>query len=595
MSDSPTATNTTFIPPGTVIVGVVPLWGQTTPVILPIDRTTHVIGNSGNTASVIGNSGVVASVIGNSGVTASVIGNSSVVASIVGNSGVTASVTANSGVPGVVSPSGGFVLGYVGDGGVTLNLHRQPPATAVSPPIAPAGDGKSILAWEDDPLNPILTVTGVPALGSVQITHAQPIPGQYPPGSGEFRYWNAASALDRCLKFWQKIDADWTWKSGPQLPVHLDAGSDMNAYYDRRSLAFFHADTRLGRVWSGESPDILCHELGHAILDAIKPQLWNSANSEVVAFHEAFGDISALMTGLTLKDLRNAVLDETGGRLYRSSRLSRMAEQLGAAIRLDRPEEVDRDCMRNAVNPFVYADPMSLPHQATASRLSSEPHSFSRVFTGAYFEALAVLLAVSTPNEADRPDRLLALAERLSTLLVRSIRRAPVVSNFFAQIAAGMVRAAVADRDDQAAGVLRGVFIRRSILSVRSATAASAWLALDDRYNQEPDTAAEAMPILIEADQYGLDRPFGVEASSSPRAYAASSASPEGWALNPASSQTSAQSFMADIMRRGRVDFGDWKVPQLHLERLFTTHKLVADGGVALLHRKCFDCGLHGD
>jgi hypothetical protein len=564
MTESEPAKSTAFIPPGTVILAVVP--GANLG-FASHGNVTAAFATSGNVPVGFASHGNVPVGFGSSG-----------------------------NVPAGFASAGGVVLGYVRDDGMVLNLHQDPPDPKTPAlPIQPTGQPNTILAWEDDPGNQRLMVSVVPPATSIVIQAAAPSPGQYPPGSGEFRYWNAASALDRCLKFWQKIDPKWSWTTGPQLPVHLDAGSDLNAYYDRESLAFFHADTRMGRVWSGESPDILCHELGHAILDAIKPQLWNSANSEVVAFHEAFGDISALMTGLTVPSLLTAVLDETGGRLYRSSRLSRMAEQLGAAIRLDRPGEVDRDCMRNAVNPFVYADPMSLPHQTNASSLSSEPHSFSRVFTGAYFEALAVLLTVSTPNEADRPGRLPELAERLSRLLVRSIRRAPVVSNFFAQIAAGMVRAAVADRDDQAASVLRGVFIRRSILSARSATAASTWLALDDRYNQEPDTAAEAMPILIEADQYGLDVPFGVEASSSPRAYAASSASPEGWALSPASSQTSAQSFMADIMRRGRVDFGDCKISQLHIERLFTTHKLVADGGVALLHRKCFDCGLHGD
>ena len=76
----------------------------------------------------------------------------------------------------------------------------------------------------------------------------------------------------------------------------------------------------------GESPDIVCHEMGHAILDAIKPQLWGAASHEAAAFHESFGDMSAILSALQLQSLRSAILRDTGGHLYQSSRLSRLAE-----------------------------------------------------------------------------------------------------------------------------------------------------------------------------------------------------------------------------------------------------------------------------
>src|SRR5262249_57703551 len=84
-----------------------------------------------------------------------------------------------------------------------------------------------------------------------------------------------------------------------------------------------------------------------------------------------------------------AGLGEPGGPLKRPSRLSRLAEQLGAAIRVGHPDAVDPDCLRNAANSFFYTDPQALPPGAPASHLSSEPHSFSRVFTGGFLDALA--------------------------------------------------------------------------------------------------------------------------------------------------------------------------------------------------------------
>ena len=129
----------------------------------------------------------------------------------------------------------------------------------------------------------------------------------------------------------------------------------------------------------------MCHELGHALLDSFKPQLFDAASIEVAAFHESFGDMSAILSALQLPSVREGVLAETGGVLRRASRLSRLAEQLGWAIGQSVPSAVEPDCLRNAVNTFFYRDPDTLPTTAPATSLSSEPHSFSRVFTGAFF------------------------------------------------------------------------------------------------------------------------------------------------------------------------------------------------------------------
>ena len=173
------------------------------------------------------------------------------------------------------------------------------------------------------------------------------------------------------------------WEVGTILPVDLDFGVDLNAFYDREGLKFFHGTAAGRTVFSGESPDVVCHELGHALLDSFKPQLFDAASIEVAAFHESFGDMSAILSALQLSSVREGVLAETGGVLRRSSRLSRLAEQLGWAIRQSVPSAVEPDCLRNAVNTFFYRDPDTLPTTAPATSLSSEPHSFSRVFTGA--------------------------------------------------------------------------------------------------------------------------------------------------------------------------------------------------------------------
>src|SRR5262245_7893631 len=316
----------------------------------------------------------------------------------------------------------------------------------------------TIACWEQDPGSAAQPSGGqviqrpAPVLGNqpfpTRITNPAQAPtvGLYKPGTAQFRYWAAADALRRGSDFWGGLLPGKHWQVGAVLSVDLNHGTDLNAYYDRVGLRFFEGSAGGRTVYSGESPDIVCHELGHAVLDSLKPQLWNAASIEVAAFHESFGDISALLCGLQLKSLREGVLAETGGVIYRASRLSRLAEQLGWAIRQSVPSAVDPDCLRNAVNTFFYRDPDTLPTQAPASALSSEPHSFSRVFTSAFFEGLAGMF---TAQAAHDEAVLLKVAGDAGRIFVTAIRAAAVVPDFYSQVAASMLNVAHRDFGDQ--------------------------------------------------------------------------------------------------------------------------------------------------
>jgi hypothetical protein len=279
------------------------------------------------------------------------------------------------------------------------------PPKPPKPPSPPAG-GATVACWEDDPgdpktqpaLAPIHVAAPNPAAKPLpfKIAGAVPAPNIYQQGTREFLFYAAACALRRTADFWSGIlPAGTAWEVGSTLPVELDSGVDLNAFYtrgddqDSPGLHFFH-DTVRGRTYfSGESPDVVSHEMGHAVLDAIRPQLFDAQTIEAAAFHESMGDMSAMLSDLQVPSFRQALLNETGGSLNRNSRLSRLAEQLGAAIRVSHPDAVDPDCLRNAANSFFYRDPQTLPPSAPASQLSSEPHSFSRVFTAAFLDTLA--------------------------------------------------------------------------------------------------------------------------------------------------------------------------------------------------------------
>jgi hypothetical protein len=419
-----------------------------------------------------------------------------------------------------------------------------------------------------------------------------PKPAIYQPGTREFRFWTAAEALRRGADFWAERVPLTKWEVGPLLKVLLDEGIDLNAYYDRRASNFFHGPSPSGTVYSGESPDILCHEMGHAILDSFKPQLWGAASHEVATFHESFGDISSILSAL-LPSVRTAILSDTGGHLYRNSRLSRVAEHLGAAIRAQHPDAVDPDCLRNAVNSFTYEDPVNLPPIAPAQQLSSEPHSFSRVFTGAFFECLGSMLTASAQDpSAPTPQELLSVANDLAALLVGAVKQAPVVPSWYAQVAAGMVQAA-GSLNRKYPAVMKGVFVNRSILSLQSATTGEAV--------PRAMTAAAAVEqteplvsVTLSAQHYGLDRPLLVEAASHPHRFIATAAAGDATPIEAVSSATAARSFVDDLFRNGHVDYGEFGSPETRIAhgRRLQTHRLVAEGSAIRLQRTLFDCGL---
>jgi len=459
----------------------------------------------------------------------------------------------------------------------------------------------TVSAWEDDPEPAVLVTRPVPDLSKTPLAFdfpaPQPPPAMYAPGTAEFRYWTAAEALRRGADFWAPRVPSGAWQMGDVLEVILDEGADLNAYYDRQALNFFHGPGVGGTVYSGESPDIVCHEMGHAILDSIKPQLWNAASAETAAFHEGFADISAILSALQLPSLRTAILTDTQGQLYRSSRLSRLAEQLGSAIRLQAPDAVDPDCLRNAVNSFTYQDPINLPQGGPASQISSEPHSFSRVFSGACFEILAGILAAKAANPAMPTEQeLLAASGEIADILVAGITQAPVVANWYAQVAASMVQAS-ANVNAAYPAILRAVFVRRSILSLQSAAnlhTMQASLAAVASMTAEAQPNQPLASIALSSDSYGLTRPLLVEAASHPRQFVASAAATLGnGSLEPASASTAARAFVDDLFSRGRVDYGSVGPTQPHLDhgRRLRSHKLVSEGGAIRLHRCLFDCG----
>ena len=97
----------------------------------------------------------------------------------------------------------------------------------------PEGRGEEPVA-EDAPLETEKGPWGFRVQGTA------PAPGTYAPDSPDFLYWQISSSLDRGKQLWtERLPGAGEWIPGPVLPAIPNAGTDLNAYYDRKALNFF--------------------------------------------------------------------------------------------------------------------------------------------------------------------------------------------------------------------------------------------------------------------------------------------------------------------------------------------------------------------
>lgn len=297
----------------------------------------------------------------------------------------------------------------------------------------------------NDPTTPDLKAElGMPPMGALQ--YAVQGFNSEPRNPNEARSLNCHVCVGSCINSLQSLMVRPLrgWATAKTLHVVPAAGSDMNAYYDRRSLKFFYYNHGGRNVYFGDSADIIAHELGHAVLDAMRPDFWSVQALEIWSFHEAFSDIVAVFNLLSHDLVVKAVLEETRGDLRLSNHASRLAEEVGRLIRgVTGDASYLPDALRNpAVERFRYTNPSSLPKETSNDRLAAECHSFGRVFSAAWYEAFVrcyehEALSGSSPEEAVKKAR-----DACMSSILKAASASPRVSNYYEAVARCLIHAA---------------------------------------------------------------------------------------------------------------------------------------------------------
>ena len=129
-----------------------------------------------------------------------------------------------------------------------------------------------------------------------------------------------------------------------KLRVYPHALRQQNAFYSPQKVALLFGYFQASSTWSGTnvprsaiftclSPDIVAHEVTHAILDSLHPYLRKDTNDDMLAFHEGFADIIALLQRFTFKPVVEEQIRNAKGDLLSSQNLlGDLAIQFGQAV-----------------------------------------------------------------------------------------------------------------------------------------------------------------------------------------------------------------------------------------------------------------------
>jgi hypothetical protein len=273
--------------------------------------------------------------------------------------------------------------------------------------------------------------------------------GAYAPGTPGFLFWQCREAALAALEAWERLDGPvprWArarpdrrkLKLVPNSNNPLCAGARrLNAFYDGRSLQFFDYDGGGHVTSSGASTDVVAHETGHALLDVIRPDLWDQPVTEAAALHESFGDCTALLTALADQPTREALLLASPD-LGTANFVEALGEDLADGVRRVAGARHPSSQPRHALNPFRWQLPSTLPGTGPPGRPTSEAHSFSRVFTGCFYDAVRGIFA--RQPRRDQADLWVA-AETAARLLIAAARWATDTARLFQAVGRGMVLA----------------------------------------------------------------------------------------------------------------------------------------------------------
>ena len=212
----------------------------------------------------------------------------------------------------------------------------------------------------------------------------------------------------------------WQWGPGKAIQVYPRAGNNPYVYYSRQEqcLKFFYFKQNGKTIFTNRSYDVVAHEAGHAILDALRPGYWASWQPQTSALHESFGDITAILSLISKMDQCEAIIAHSKADLRDKSYFNAFAEETGVAL------GKGKRGLRSADNDMTLED------------VSYDIHQLSQVFTSAFYDILADIFSdMRNPEIKEDAETLYRVGDHMTNLLVEAVLRGPPQNATFKDIA----------------------------------------------------------------------------------------------------------------------------------------------------------------
>lgn len=359
-----------------------------------------------------------------------------------------------------------------------------PSAPAPTPePSAPAADAEFSYNAQDVYVMPSKpTVVKNVSGGSTPSTERVKLNGQLAPENGKYVFADgdkarntaavSFSAAAKTVEVFEKAFGQtipWAF-NGPRLSVTPNEGENFNAYYSRWSggVHFFAGtDNVIGdAIMSGGSGEVVAHEVGHAMLDGLRPNYLSGWSPDPGGFHESFGDMVGMLMAFQDERSVNRAAVQTGGDLKKPNVLAATGESLGIGINdFKGNQRTGGDWVRNAINTFTWVDPSTLPDSAPSDQLSREVHSFSRLWTGAFYDVLCGIQAENMAKGMNAKDALKATGDEGLKQLANMMKLAPKGDFAYRDMANAWIQADKQFNGGARADLIRSVMEKRLILS----------------------------------------------------------------------------------------------------------------------------------
>jgi hypothetical protein len=189
----------------------------------------------------------------------------------------------------------------------------------------------------------------------------------------QFRHVNTfAVAMHTLQLVEEELGHKVSW-DGP-LVIRPHAFESDEAYYDSSdhsiNLGFTRGEFPHRMIWNCLSHDTIAHELGHAILDGLRPRFGTGTWLDSNALHESFADLTAIFSALEHEKIVKQMGVETSEDLEEPSLVTRLFERYGLK------------------EPYIRS---ALTNREYWPDYPQEPHDRGEIWTGALFKILVLL------------------------------------------------------------------------------------------------------------------------------------------------------------------------------------------------------------